>query len=389
MAEPLFKLAVDGNEANVDHRVGSNVYAFELINSLYRLTEADDTVSVTVLLASPKLGDLPPARPRWQYQVLTPQPLWTQIALPIHLFLHRHQYDVLFTPGHYAPRISSVPYVSAVMDLAFLKFPDQFKPKDLVQLRDWTRYSVLGAAKVIAISQSTARDVIHTYRISPSQVKVVYPAMSLPQTKYSALKGKALLKKLKIESPYFLYVGTLQPRKNIIRLVEAFEQFCRKIASQHSGNSPLNLPQLVLAGKIGWMADETLARISASPFNHQIVLTGYVSEDQKQMLYKQAVCSVLVGLYEGFGIPPLESMALGTVPVVSNNSSLPEVVGKAGILVNPEKVSSIVEGLERALKLTSKDRSRLFSLGQRQVNQFSWEKSGLQVLELLKKVGQS
>jgi len=388
MSNTPLKLAVDGNEANVKNRVGSNVFAYELLVAMEKAAANVEEYEITVLLSTQPQPDLPTSRTGWSYLVLTPEPLWTQCALPIHLFLHKKRYQVFFTPGHYAPRLSSVPYVSSVMDLAFLKYPEQFKAKDLVQLRDWTKYSVLNSRKVIAISQSTARDVIKTYHRRPSDVVVVYPAVTPLKLKYSPLKAKVWLKKLKIRPPFLLYVGTIQPRKNILRLVEAFEVLCRKQASLQTGSGRVTLPQLVLAGKVGWLANDTLKRIEASAFKDAIILTGYISEEQKMMLYKQAAGSILVGLYEGFGIPPLESLQLGTVPVVSNTSSLPEVVGKAGILVHPEMIASIAEGLQRVLSLNPKEKARLVKLGQHQVTTFSWEKSAQKVLAVLKKVAQ-
>lgn len=151
MNKPL-RLAIDGNEANVKQRVGSNVYAFEVIKQLYELTKNPKKFDCTILLAHKGLADLPPARSNWQYKVLTPQRLWTQWALPLHLFWQQKQYDLFFTPGHYAPRFSAVPYVSSVMDLAFLEFPEQFQKNDLYQLKHWTYYSVRHAKKVITIS---------------------------------------------------------------------------------------------------------------------------------------------------------------------------------------------------------------------------------------------
>ena len=145
-------LAIDGNEANVEKRVGSNVYAFEILQQFYEQCKKSSQWQITVLLAREKVPDLPQPRKNWTYIYLQPQKLWTQWALPIHLFLHRRDYDLFFTPGHYAPRFSSVPYISSVMDLAYLHFPQQFRPEDLLQLKSWTKYSVNKAKKVLTIS---------------------------------------------------------------------------------------------------------------------------------------------------------------------------------------------------------------------------------------------
>lgn len=369
MSEPkVIRLAIDGNEANVLNRVGSNVYAFEILKELEVLTRPATEKSVfhkvTVLLSAPPVKDLPPAREGWQYQILKPQKFWTQWALPIHLFLHQSRYDVLFTPGHYAPRLSSIPYVSSVMDLAFLEFGHQFQKNDLLQLRHWTEYSVKHARKVIAISEATKQDVIKKYHRQPADVIIAYPSVSMPDKEPTSLKKASTLKKLSLKKPFLVYVGTLQPRKNIIRLVEAFESVKLGLASEKvrskiktKRQNPAEKLQLVIAGKIGWLADDTVQRIKESPFFADIILTGYVSDEVKTILLREAEASLSVGLSEGFGIPALESIQLGTIPIVSNTTSLPEVVGKAGILVTPTNHLSIAEGIRKVLRLTAKDKA--------------------------------
>ncbi|HEX7017644.1 MAG TPA: glycosyltransferase family 1 protein [Patescibacteria group bacterium] len=398
MVSPL-KIAIDGNEANVTHRVGSNVYAFEIIKHMEALTRKASNghqIQVTVLLAEPAVKDLPKERPGWRYQILTPKKFWTQWALPIHLFLHRNNYHVFFTPGHYAPRLSVVPYISSVMDVAFLEFPEQFKKNDLLQLTHWTKYSVTNAQKVIAISEATKQDIVAKYGKAASDIVVAYPSVTLPSKEATSLKKAATLKKLGIQKPYVVYVGTLQPRKNIIKMVEAFESLKRSLASQDiRQKSKLKRQhhseklQLVVAGKIGWLADDTLQRIKESPFFSDILLPGYVTEDVKQILLQEAEASILVGLYEGFGIPPLESMHLGTLPIVAHAMSLPEVVGKAGILVDPLSHHSIADGIKKALQLTAKGKAKYRREMRKQVKKFSWEESAQKILGALIEVGEN
>lgn len=390
-------LALDGNEANVHNRVGSNIYAFEIIKGLYKLTKERSQIRVSVLLANPPVKDLPKARAGWEYQVVKPSFLWTQLALPIHLFIQQKTYDVFFTPGHYAPRLSPVPYITSVMDLGFLTFPEQFKHKDLVQLKEWTAYSVKQAQKVVAISQATKQDVIKTYHKAPSDVVVAYPDIDSsihPLPKQQELK---ILKRLGISAPYILYVGTLQPRKNLVRLIEAFELTYKqlfdsdktvKISSKYELRSvnPYEDIQLVIAGKVGWLAEEILHKIESSPLKDKIIMTGYIDDVTKNALYQGATTTVLVGLYEGFGIPALEALAHGVIPVVGNASSLPEVVGKAGVLVNPTKTSDISQGLATALLLTAKERAKLRREARKQLESFSWMKSAQVILDTIVQV---
>jgi glycosyltransferase involved in cell wall biosynthesis len=376
------RIAVDGNEANVAARVGSNHYAFELLKELEHITRQLPEIEWSILLTQSPLNDLPKERAGWHYIVISPKPLATQLGLPIHLFLHKGEYDVFYTPGHYAPRWTGVPYVSSVMDLAFLHFPEQFRAVDLVQLRDWTAYSVKKAAGVVAISEATKKDVSKAYGTSSSHIVVAPPGFT-PPPRLSAARCRALRRKLGVTWPYILYVGTLQPRKNLERLVEAFELLHQRQAG--SGKRKLH-HRLVIAGKLGWLTEPLLKRVAASPLSDQIVLLGFVSEEEKRALYEGAATSVLVGLYEGFGIPPLESLAAGVVPVVANTTSLPEVVGKAGILVDPLNPKDISLGLWRALTLTPANKQKLLAHGRTQLTKYTWTKSAWAVLALLQKV---
>ena len=389
--QSTFHIAIDGNEANVAERVGSNAYAFEILKHLEKILHERwesspeenkkdlPEVKVSVLLSAPPQTDLPPERSGWKYEVFGPTAFWTQYALPWYLFKHRKEIDVFYTPGHYAPRLSSVPYVSSVMDLAFLQFPEQFKEKDYLQLKEWTRYSVKHAQKVIAISEYTKADVVKNYRIDPEKVVVAYP--SVVQTGDVSYKEKAkiaVFKKWQIKQPYLLYVGTLQPRKNLVRLIEAFEKL-------HADKDLLKAQELrlVIAGKTGWLANDILQKIEKSPFKAKIILTGYIMETEKIILYKGSLCTVLVGLYEGFGMPALEAMRYGSIPVVSATTSLPEVVGNAGILVDPEQVSDIKRGLAMVISLPAKERGKLLRNGRQQLKKFDWTKSAQVVLETL------
>jgi glycosyltransferase involved in cell wall biosynthesis len=392
-------IAIDGNEANVLERVGSNVYAFELLTALERLTQSQPSISCTILLATSPINDLPKARPGWQYRVLTPKPFWTQWALPLHLFAEKNTYSLFFTPGHYAPRLCPIPYVSSVMDTAYLDFPEHFKPRDLLQLKSWTAYSVKHARKVIAISKATKYSVIKQYQKNPADVVVAYPALDTKPHRMNPQQKRDFFAQHGISEPYVLFVGTLQPRKNVITLIEAFELASERWSShlQHgtsikntlSPSFSTNPLKLVLAGKIGWMAESTLQRIARSPLRDQIILTGFISEAEKQLLIERSSCLTLLGLHEGFGIPPLEALAYGSIPVVSNTSSLPEVVGAAGFTVPPTNSEAVARILEKILTLPKAKRRLLQKKGRAQAEKFSWERSAKIVLQTLLSVAKA
>lgn len=399
---PSLRIAIDGNEANVVNRVGSNVYACEIIRELELITRTRSDINITVLLAQPALPHLPATRAGWEYLVVSPPKLWTQWALPIHLFWHKADYDVLFCPGHYAPRFSSIPYISSVMDLAFLKYPTDFKKSDQLQLTSWTEYSVKRAQKVVAISEFTKKEVCKIYSKQKNDVLVAYPSVSL-ESKPNWKHYEKFLRHHQITGPYILTVGTLQPRKNLIRLIEAFENIASEpvtnpalpqplkksgsIRTALTGKKPLNHKiKLVIAGKIGWLADEILQKIAQSPYQDQIITTGFVPDNIKVLLYQHAICTAMVSPYEGFGIPALEALTSGGIALTANTSSLPEVVGETGIMVNPLNVGSIANGLLQAVTLSARDRNRLIRAGKQHAHSFSWKNSAEQVLALLEEV---
>lgn len=390
-------IAIDANEANIVNRVGSNVYAFELLVAMEKITR-NSADTFIIFLNAPPQKDFPKPRKGWQYQILKPSILSTQWALPMALFKQKNAIDVFFTPGHYAPRFCPVPYVSSVMDLAFLHFPDQFRKRDEFQLRSWTKYSVKHAKHIITISESSKIDIIDAYGVLPDHITVAYPALPLPSVPIADRTKRKVLQKFKITSPYILYLGTIQPRKNLVKLVEGFEQ----LLDDHKKNfsfSPKRFPftkkdsdpslQLVIAGKIGWLAGEVLRKVERSRYADHIVLTDFINDQEKEVLYQSAEVLTLVGLYEGFGMPPLEALQHNLPVVVSNTSSLPEVVGDAGILVQPEKVKSIKRGLKKALSLSPRQNKDFQKKAQRQVEKFSWEESAMKVLKVLRDVHSS
>ena len=155
-------IGIDGNEANIEKRVGSNQYAFELLRALKDLKSGD---SFYIYLREQPLPDMPREDNNWHYKVFGPKKFWTQWRLPLELYFGKTKPQVFFTPGHYSPRWSPVPTVISIMDLGYLKFTEQFTKKDLYQLTAWTERSVKSASHIFAISESTKNDIIKAYKI--------------------------------------------------------------------------------------------------------------------------------------------------------------------------------------------------------------------------------
>ncbi len=389
-------IGIDGNEANVEKRVGISEYAFELLRQ-FKKTQSYNLKFQIYLKDQPR-EELPEEGKEWRYRVIGPKKLWTQVGLPFDLFFHQPRPQVFFSPTHYAPRFSPIPVVISIMDLSYIHFPQMFKKSDLYQLKNWTSYSVKKAKKVLTISRASKNDIIKEYGIEPGRVVVTYPGMKMKTPAFAkASAGKQnsnmdkLRKKYGISGEYILFVGTLQPRKNIVRLIEAFSKINlhpRGVASQHPGGGRMDSPgvdYLVVVGKKGWLYEEILAAPKKFGVENRVKFLDFVPEDDLPVFYKNALCFVLPSLYEGFGLPILEAMANGCPVVTSNVSSLPEAGGDAALYVNPEDVDDITQKIKLVLE-NKKLREELIEKGYKQVKKFSWEKTAIETLKVLEEV---
>ena len=370
-------IGIDGNEANQPNKVGIGQVAFNVLWQLYKI---DKKNVYQVFLKSPPLSDLPPERAGWKYEVFGPKKIWTQLALPINLWLKKTKPDVFFSPSHYAPRFSPVPTVIYLMDLWHHRHPEQFNKKDLYQLTKWEEYSVKNAKHILTISQFSKSEILDIYKVPENKVTVAYPGYTkfqIPNSKHQInSKIQNIKQKYNIKGDYFLYLGTLQPKKNIEGLIKAFECLIH--------NSKFII-QLVIAGKKGWQYDKIFDLVKELKLEDKIVFTGFVSEEEKPFLMAGVKAFVFPSFYEGFGIPVLESFNLGVPVMVANAGSLPEVGGKAAIYCDPDNIKSIASALEKVLSLNAKQRNEIINLGYQQAVKFSWEKCTKQVLETLEK----
>ena len=357
-------IGIDGNEANVNQRVGSNVYAFELITEIYKQDIHNEYI---IYLREKRVPDLPNERDKFHYRVIPPKKFWTQWRLPLDLHLHRPRPNLFFTPGHYAPRFSPIPTVISIMDLAFLKFPEAYRLDALHQLKNWTHYSVTQARHIFAISESTKQDVVSAYGINPDRITVTYPGVH-PRYRqaYSAGQIQQILRKYNLPDKYFLFIGTRQPRKNLDKLIQATGQ--------------LPDANLVIVGKTWYQFKKSEIR---NPKSEKIITLDYILDKDLPLLMLGAQALVLPSFYEGFGIPVAEAMAVGTPVVVSDVSSLPEVVGDTGILVDPLSVAGITQGLRSVVSLSNQKRVQLIRAAQARSQLFTWAKCAAKTLEVL------
>ncbi len=368
----MIRIGIDGNEANVEKRVGVSVYALNILKYFSKV--ANQEIQFNVYLKNPPLNDLPEENKYFKYCSINGKFLWSQIYLPIHLYFNKN-IDVYFSPAHYLPRFCPIPQVVTIHDLAYLYYPEDFTKKDLWQLKNWTKFAINKAKSIIAVSKTTKKDIIKNYKIEESKISVIYNGFE-KSFKNSEIKNLDLNKnsKLKIKN-FILFAGTIQPRKNIETLIDAFDKF---VQTNHDF-------KLVIAGKKGWLYENIFEKVKVMNLENKVIFTDHVSDPELIWLYKNAFCLVLPSLYEGFGIPVLEAMNFDCPVVTSFSSSLPEIGGDASLYFNPKNPDDLLEKL-KSLKENKELRKELIAKGRQRIKDFSWEKCGEQTLKIIKTV---
>jgi len=357
-------IGVDGNEANVLQQVGVSIYTLNLLN--YFKKQASSLLQFKIFLKEKPLSHLPKESKYFVYEVVSPKFLWTQLALPFRLL--KKDIDVFFSPAHYGPRFCPVPLVVTIHDLSYIYYPQDFLKKDLFKLKNWTAYTVKKAKKIIAVSYSTKKDLINIYKVPPKKIEVVYNGFN----RHLGIKVTAFKEK-SFSSSYILYIGTLQPRKNLLNLIRAFYKF-NQIYPEFN---------LIIAGKKGWLYEKIFEEVENLGIEDKVFFTDYVTDHQLVFLYQNAFCLVIPSFYEGFGLPLLEAMNFSCPVVASFSSSLPEVGGDACLYFDPQNVNYLTEKLIK-LKANPKLRKELIKKGKERIKLFSWEKCGYQTLKVIK-----
>jgi glycosyltransferase involved in cell wall biosynthesis len=375
-------IGIDGNEANFDKKVGVHQMAFELLWGFYKLNSGkvrsyklqDTKNSYVIYLKSPPRDELPPENDGWHYKIMPATRLWILSKLMPALY-NGDRPDVFFTPSHYLPLLAPMPMVCMITDVGYLEFTGQFRKFDYWQLKIWTAISLIVSKYIIAISDSTKKDIVRHYKFTSKKIKVVLlgPNKSIEQLKITSQFVRQILKNYRITKKYLVFVSTLKPGKNVEGLVESFAMLKSKDY------------QLVVAGKKGWLYDSIFKKVKKLGITQDVIFTDYVSEKEKKALIQNARALVAPSFWEGFGIDVLNAFSVGTPVVVSNVASLPEVAGKAGIYVDPYSIVSIYNGLKKVINMSPTEYNKQVRLGYLELKRFSWDKSAFLTSEVLKK----
>jgi len=382
-------IGIDASRAFLKRRTGIEEYAYQTIKHLRSVVPETDTVILYVrkkltidnFRLTTKIPEIDFELPsNWKIRGLWAPRFWTQIRLSLEIFLQSP--DVLFVPAHTVPLIHPVKTIVTIHGLEYEFCKNSYSFLDRLYMRLSICFSCRVAETVICVSENTKKDVMRLYNVDESKIRVIYEGyetnFQFPISNFQSISNDQIpnyeIKKLNIESkfnppaggqnlPYLLFIGRLEERKNIIRIIEAFEILKEKYQIPHT---------LVLVGKPGYGYAKIKQKVVKSRQKDEIQERGYVNEEEKWELLRNADVFLFPSLYEGFGIPVLEAQSVGIPVITSNVSSLPEVGGAGAVYVNPNDTKSIVAGIYSILSDNGR-RDDIIIKATKNVSRFRWQ----------------
>jgi glycosyltransferase involved in cell wall biosynthesis len=366
----------------VHRRAGWGTYAYELARALHALSNGPNltlfyndpsrALSLPPSLASLPAHALPLATRPWRLVAALSQ----QLDVGLDRWLPKC--DLFHATEHLLPRLKCAHTVLTIHDLIFLLFPEYHLPLNKWFLNRFVPLFVRRADAIIAVSRCTREDLIRHYAVPPEKITVIYEGVDArfrPVTDPDALARVRALYDL--PERFILCVSTIEPRKNLSTLLEAVARLKGRAATRDL--------RLLIGGRKGWLYEGFFRRRRELGLEEEVILAGVVPDEDLPALYSAAALFVFPSLYEGFGLPPLEAMACGTPVITSDTSSLPEVVGEAGIMVALHDVDGLVEAMERVLT-DEGEQKRMRERGLQQAATFSWERTARETLAVYREV---
>lgn len=369
------RIAIQAADLDANRIDGTRVYILHMLRR-FGILAPDDSFFIYHRTAFNE-ALAPPQFPNYIIREVDFPLLWTQTRFAWELFFHTP--DVLWMPMHNLPfiRRSKMKTVVTVHDLAYKYFPEYFPKKDLFELNFLGDLAIRNADRLIAVSESTKRDILKWYpSVKEENVTVVYHGFDaeLFSAKRNTEEENRVKKSLHIDGEYLLYTGAIQPRKNLEIFIDAFALL--------KGRDDTRNLKLVLAGGDAWLSDRVHAKAEESPFHDDIIMPGQIAFGDLGHLMRGASAYVFPSLYEGFGIPVLEALASGVPVITADNSSLREVGGDAAEYFNADDAEELALKIKKVL---SDDmlRADMIARGFEHVKKFSWEKCAKETLHVL------
>jgi glycosyltransferase involved in cell wall biosynthesis len=343
---------------------------------LAHLPQVDPSISYCVFLGPglPEYAGWKTSRSIWSTGSAPARILWEQVAQP--WAARRQALDLLHAPVNIGPLMLPCTLIATVHDLSFYHFPHLFRPARRIYQQTLTRATLQRAAAVIAVSQSTRDDIVRLMDIAPERITVIPNGVGAEMRPMEEKAVAEFRRRYHLPPHFILSLSTLEPRKNLELLLEAYALLVHRGGPEH---------RLVIAGGKGWYYATIFATVERLRLSDRVIFPGFVPEGDKPLWYSAADLFVYPSLYEGFGLPPLEAMACGTPVVVAATSSLPEVVGDAGLYIDPHDPADLADAMA-ALLHDSNRRHKLREAGLRQANRFSWRKTAVQTARLYHRI---
>jgi len=373
------KIGIDGSRAFIKNRTGIEEYSYQVIKHL--VNELSEHEIILYVRKNQKIDFILPKT--WKIKTIYFYYLWTQLGLSLEMLFR--PVDVLFIPAHTVPCIHPVNTIVTIHGLEYEFCPEAYSFLERIYMSCSIKNSCKWAKKIIAVSENTKKDLMKLYNVAEEKIKVIYegynadanfqfPISNLQSNPNFQNSNLEINSKFKIQnSKFLLFIGRLEERKNVVNIIDAFEILKEQYKIPH---------KLILAGNSGFGYNKIKDRITNSNCCKDVVELGYISEEEKWELLKNADVFVFPSFYEGFGLPILEAQN-SNVPVVSSNiSSIPEVADGSALLVDPNNAEEIADAI---YKLISDEnfRNEIIKKGQVNVQRFSWEKCGKKIAELL------
>lgn len=364
------RIGFDGSRAFSENRTGTENYSYQLLLHLAKIDTENNYLVYLRPGQAVKKGDWPD---NFAFKTLNFPRLWTQLGLSLATLID--PIDILFVSAHTLPllRKPGLKTVMTVHDLGAEYLPAAHQLKQKLYLSFITQVQLKSATKLIAVSKATKDDLVKRVGLKPEKIEVIYEAVE--KNVFKSLKNDSLLNLLNKfdvkKEKYFIFIGTVQPRKNLLMLIQAF-------AREFEGSDL----KLLIAGSKGWLSDEIYQEPKNLGIESQVKFLGRVTDEEAVGLLSGAIALTFPSLFEGFGLPILEAFACHCPVITSNTSSMPEVAGDSAILVDPLNTSEISDAM---MKITDKKvRERLIEKGLKQLEKFSWEKAAEETLKVLK-----
>jgi glycosyltransferase involved in cell wall biosynthesis len=369
------KIAIQVADLDSSRIDGTRVYIQNLLKYFGRISPTDNFWLYHKNEFNPELA--PSFFPNYRVIQKSFPFFWTQIRFAWEIW--HDQPDILWMPIQALPifRRSRLKTAITIHDLAFKYFPRDFERKDFYKIDSFSNFAIRHSDKIIAISHSTKKDILKFYpEIPEEKIRVIYHGFDkeIFAKERSQEEEQVLKNKLQIKGDYILYTGAIQPRKNLLILIEAFESL--KKSSAFAG-------QLVLAGEKAWLSEKIVQKAKDNPFSQDIKLLGKVKFADLGILFRGASVFAFPSLYEGFGLPILEAFASKIPVVCANNSSLPEVAGDAALYFENNNTQDLAQKIQQILE-NPELKNSLIQKGLQQLEKFSWEKCAKETLEFLK-----